>query len=149
MILKYFGGFLFLQKTHKKIVRADSLEDYLSICHRIKAIGSRSKETMIEPTHWKLVSNLRLTAGGQAFFFTPRKNIKNVSPLAAGYLGDVAVSNRALKSLPLFLTTYFSRVSKKFSICNERRLGTLGTLDILGTLGRLGHPGHRGHQGTP
>ena len=98
---------------------------------------------MIEPTHWKLVSNLRLTAGGQAFFFTPRKNIKNVSPLAAGYLGDVAVSNRALKSLPLFLTTYFSRVGKKFSICNERELGTLGTLVILGT------PGTFGTQGTP
>ena len=101
---------------------------------------------MIEPTHWKLVSNLRLTAGGQAFFVLLQKKIKNVSPLAAAYLGDVAVSNRALKSLPLFLTTYFSRVNKRFFqfVMNiERGLG------ILGTPGTLGHQGHRGHQRTP
>ena len=89
---------------------------------------------MIEPTHWKLVSNLRLTAAGQAFFLLQEKNIKNVSPLAAAYLGDVAVLNRALKSRPLFLTTYFSRVSQK--VLN---------LDILGTL--VVHNRHQGHQG--
>ena len=104
---------------------------------------------MIEPTHWKLVSNLRLTAGGQAFFLLQEKKIKNVSPLAAAYLGDVAVSNRALKSLPLFLTTYFSRVSKKFSICNEEGHGTLGTLGTAGTPRDTMNTWTLGTSGTP
>ena len=52
-------------------------------------------------------------------------------------VSDVAVSNSALKSLPLFLTTYFSRVSKKFSICIDLGIATLGILGALVILGTL------------